>query len=219
MARTVTHQDWDTSKTILMFPEPYVGVAHTFYPTDSNVVTLANGKKVIPAGTIYPANDNTAIGVVFYDVDVTNGESDGSLLVEAHIKTTKIPQIPTAQAKAALPNVLFYPLVAITVEGSALAVEADAGAEADTEYDAVYNLVGDTFRNGASTLTNWTITGESTVKVDVVSITVSEDRKSVAVHMKASATTVAGSITMVPKAACTGTGNVPASATTVLTVA
>lgn len=219
MARTISHQDWDTSKSILMFPEPYVGLAHTFYPTDANVKTLANGKKVIPAGTIYPANDSTAIGVVYYDVDVTNGEADGSLLVEAHIKTIKIPVVPTAQAKAALPNVLFYPLTAVTVSGDAVPLEVPAGTGADTEFDVVYNLVGDRFRDEAETLTNWTITGESTVKIDVESIKLGANLKYVTMHLKASASTVAGSITVLPGAVCTGTGNVPASATTIVTVA
>lgn len=219
MSRSVTSNSFVTKKGILMFAEPYTGVARTFYPNESCVVTTPGGRKYIPAGTIYPANDATAKGVVYYDVDVTNGEADGSLLTEAHIKTVKLPKVPSAAAKAAMPNIIFYPLETITVTGSAVPTAVATGTASGTEVVAIYSLVGTTFRDEAETLSNWTINGETTVKITISSIKVSDNRKFVTIKGATTAAAVAGDVTVVPKAACTGTGDVPTAATTVITVA
>lgn len=94
---------------ILMFPDHYVAEAHTFLQNDAAAVT-ENGHKIIKAGTIYPANDATAKGVVFQDVDITDGDAAGALIVHGFIDATKIPAEPLATAQAVLPLVKFYNL-------------------------------------------------------------------------------------------------------------
>lgn len=69
--------------------------------------TTVDGKKIVKAGTILPANDATAKGVVLYDVDVTNGDEVGSLVIHGFIDKTKIPTAPDALAIAALPMIKF----------------------------------------------------------------------------------------------------------------
>ena len=51
----------------------------------SNIVLLK-------AGTVFPANDETAIGLVFNDVDVTNGDAPGAVLVEGWIIEERLPE-------------------------------------------------------------------------------------------------------------------------------
>lgn len=108
MAVEYKTQSYDTGKQILVFPDHYVSVAHTFLKDDAAAVTV-DGRKVIKAGTIYPANDATAKGVVWADYDVTNGDVTGALIIHGFIKTAAIPVAPAAEAKAALPMVAFMP--------------------------------------------------------------------------------------------------------------
>lgn len=46
------------------------------------VVTSANGTKHIPAGTAYPTNDGNAIGILYEDVDVSNGNMPCSVITK-----------------------------------------------------------------------------------------------------------------------------------------
>lgn len=101
-------QSYDTGKQILVFPDHYVSVAHTFLKDDAAAATV-DGRKVIKAGTIYPANDATARGVVWADYDVTNGDVTGALIIHGFVKTAALPAAPSATAKTALPMVAFMP--------------------------------------------------------------------------------------------------------------
>ena len=101
-------QSYVTGKGILVFPDHYVSVAHTFTKDDSAAVEV-DGRKVIKAGTMYPANDATVKGIVWADYDVTKGDVTGALIIHGFIKTAALPVAPTAEAKAALPMVAFMP--------------------------------------------------------------------------------------------------------------
>lgn len=101
-------QSYVTGKQILVFPDHYVNVAHTFLKDDAAAVDV-DGRKVIKAGTIYPANDATAKGVVWADYDVTNGDVTGALIIHGFVKTSALPAQPAAAAKTALPMVAFMP--------------------------------------------------------------------------------------------------------------
>lgn len=108
MAVEHNSQTYVTGKQILMFPDHYVSVAHTFAKNDAAAVTV-DGRKVIKAGTIYPANDASAIGVVWADYDVTNGDVTGALIIHGFVKTAALPAEPADAAKTALPLVAFMP--------------------------------------------------------------------------------------------------------------
>lgn len=55
--------------------------------------TLAtNG--VVPAGTIFPANNATAIGIVYEDVEVKEGSKAGSVICAGYIYTDRLPEAP-----------------------------------------------------------------------------------------------------------------------------
>ena len=217
MAVEYNKQDYTTAKQILVFPDHYVAVAKTFLANDAAAVT-ENGRKIIKAGTIYPANTANAQGIVFNDLDITNGDRNGALIIHGFIKTAALPVTPTADAKAALKQIHFLPLYAITVTLTTTALAIDAGEASGWEHTVRVFIDGATFRPGASALAAWTIDGESTSKVKVESITVGPDGKYVDIHTKNSAAAAVGSTTVLPTAAITSTGDVPASATTIATV-
>lgn len=103
------HTDYSTAKGVLVFPDHYVSVAHTFKTDDATAVT-EDGRKVIKAGTIYPSNDAKAIGVVWTDYDVTDGDRTGALILHGFVKTAALPAAPTDEAKAALKMIQFLPV-------------------------------------------------------------------------------------------------------------
>ncbi|AOH54480.1 hypothetical protein ABE28_008955 [Peribacillus muralis] len=75
--------------------------------SDTGVVADANGRKIVKAGTILPANDATAAGILFNEVDVTNGPQPGSLMVEGYVHEARLPVAPAAAAKTALKEIKF----------------------------------------------------------------------------------------------------------------
>ena len=81
--------------------------AFTHQISDVGVTANAKGRKVVKAGTIYPANDATAKGIVYKDVDVTNGPQPGSVIVEAYILEARLHTAPSAAAKTALTKITF----------------------------------------------------------------------------------------------------------------
>ncbi|MCM3747448.1 hypothetical protein M3223_08780 [Paenibacillus pasadenensis] len=74
----------------------------TYQVSDAGVLANAQGRKIVPAGTVYPANDATAIGLLLNDIDVTTGPQPGAVLVEAWVLEARLPVAPAAAAKTAL---------------------------------------------------------------------------------------------------------------------
>ncbi|WP_416144911.1 hypothetical protein [Planococcus koreensis] len=75
--------------------------------SDAGVAADANGLKIVPAGTILPANDATAEGILLTDVDVTHGPQPGALVVEAYVISERLPVAPDALALPALSEIKF----------------------------------------------------------------------------------------------------------------
>ncbi|HZG16958.1 MAG TPA: hypothetical protein VE710_18360 [Candidatus Bathyarchaeia archaeon] len=109
---------YTTPKQILKFPDHYVAVAVTV--DNTGVVANADGKKIVPAGTILgggfladdtkkavAANDATAEGVLFNDTDVTHGPAPGAAIIHGFIATGKLPAAPSAEAVTALKQITF----------------------------------------------------------------------------------------------------------------
>lgn len=53
----------------------------------------ANADGIIPAGTIVPANDATAIGVLLHDVKPADNPN-GTIVIQGYINVDKIPEAP-----------------------------------------------------------------------------------------------------------------------------
>lgn len=73
----------------------YVGI-----PYDCSAIS-ANDKGVIPAGTIIPANDATAIGVLLSDV-VKADNPNGTIVIHGFIKKSKLPEQPASTVKISM---------------------------------------------------------------------------------------------------------------------
>lgn len=109
MAVQFDHTDYTTGKGILVFPDHYVSVAHTFQKDDAAAVDV-DGKKIIKAGTVYPTNDDKAIGVVWADYDITKGDITGALILHGFLKKSALPAPISEAAAARLPMIVCLPL-------------------------------------------------------------------------------------------------------------
>jgi hypothetical protein len=89
-------------------------VDNTFYA----VVTDNRGRKVIPAGTIFPANDATAKGVTIDEVDVTDNAAPVGVIVEGYLLQQRLPVAPSDSAKTAMTGIKWRDDAATTDTGS-----------------------------------------------------------------------------------------------------
>lgn len=99
--------DATTWKEIL-FNEHYVGKPCMVSAT--GVTANSEGKKIVKAGMIYPANDKTAKGVLLHDTDVTSGDAPGTIVIHGFVDNAKLVAngvTVTAAAMGALPQITF----------------------------------------------------------------------------------------------------------------
>lgn len=71
----------------ILYNDHYVGI-----PYDCSAI-IANEQGIIPAGTIVPANDASAIGVLLSDV-VKAENPNGTIVIHGFIKKSKLPAAP-----------------------------------------------------------------------------------------------------------------------------
>lgn len=91
----------------LAHPEDVARETCTVKANHANVKTAANGGKYVPAGSVIPANDATAAGILYEDVDVSSGDMPGSIVTRGTVYEDKItPSVETA-AKTALKGISF----------------------------------------------------------------------------------------------------------------
>lgn len=105
-------------KSIVKFLDHYVNLAVTV--SDAGITANADGRKVVLAGTILgggflasesvlavETNGAGAEGVLFYDVDVTDGPAPGAALIHGFVALDALPAAPAAEAVTALNQVTF----------------------------------------------------------------------------------------------------------------
>lgn len=88
---------------ILAIPDHYVALGFTHPKASAVLPGLAvsvDGRYIIKAGTIYPANDATAIGVVLNEYDATDGDVAMAVVIHGFIKTAALPAAPSATVAA-----------------------------------------------------------------------------------------------------------------------
>ena len=91
---------------------------------EPGLAVLVDGRYIIKAGTIYPANDESAIGVVRHNYDVTEGDAVISVVIHGVINSNLLPAVPSADAVAAMKGVSFYPVIEDAAPASAASVKA-----------------------------------------------------------------------------------------------
>lgn len=211
---------------ILATPDHYVAIGYRHAKATSEVPGLAvlqEGRYVVKAGTIYPSNDSNAVGIVLNDYDVTDGDAMLAVVVHGFIKTAALPAVPVANALAAMKQLTFVPIAgAYTISFLDFTKKSyAAGAtEATSQTLSVTLTDGMTFRDAATTKSNWTIAGESATKVTVASIALSADKKTATFTITTTTTAlVAGNVTVLAGAACLSAGLPMSAAATIATVA
>ena len=78
----------------------------TYQVDDTGVEADANGKKIVQAGTVFK-KDSVAVGLVFADVDVTNGPQAAAIMVEGYVLEVRLPAEVSAEDKAAMKEIKF----------------------------------------------------------------------------------------------------------------
>lgn len=68
----------------------------------SMATTTAEGTKYVKMGTPYPSNDNKCVGIVYEDVDVTEGNAPGSVVLKGVVIEDRLPVELDSDAKTAL---------------------------------------------------------------------------------------------------------------------
>lgn len=79
----------------------------TISANHAQVVTRADGTKYVPAGAIIPANDGTAKGILYENIDVTTGDMPGSIVTRGQVYTDRLPAAPESAAVSALTGIGF----------------------------------------------------------------------------------------------------------------
>lgn len=107
MGRVITNT-YGQEKTILKH-FPYLGASCLV--KEAGVSADANGRKIVKAGTPYPANNATCKGLLLHDVDVTYGDATGTYVYEGDIDNKKLTEngvTVSDTAKAKIPRVTFW---------------------------------------------------------------------------------------------------------------
>jgi hypothetical protein len=77
----------------------------TIAQNHAQAVTRDDGRKVVPAGAVIPANGATAKGILFEDIDVTDGEMPGSVVIAGTIYGNRLPAALAEAAATALTGI------------------------------------------------------------------------------------------------------------------
>ena len=91
-------------KTILAYPDEWDAHAQTIQVDDAVVVQDAEGRKMVKAGTVYPANDATAKGIILHDYYFDFGDVHAALVYRGVVRADRIEELEDA-AKAVLPRI------------------------------------------------------------------------------------------------------------------
>lgn len=108
----------ETRKGVVYAPGYFLGHEECTRETREMPTTLAvtagDGSKYVPMGTIYPANDATAEGIVYEDVDVTTGDMPGSIVTSGFVFPARMRVVPTTVAINAMTGITFVDEPAVT---------------------------------------------------------------------------------------------------------
>ena len=84
------------------FLESAVGAVRKTRQLPQTMGETRGTEKVVPMGTVFPANDATAEGIVYEDINVTWGDSEGSVVLAGRVYEDRLPAAIGSDAKPAL---------------------------------------------------------------------------------------------------------------------
>ena len=64
-----------------------------------------NGRVIVPAGAVIPTNDGSAKGLLYEDIDVTDGAAFGSIVTKGVVYEDRLPAAIESAAEAVLPGI------------------------------------------------------------------------------------------------------------------
>ncbi len=67
------------------FLESEVGLVTKTYEIPENMGVADGTRKIVAAGTPFPSNDASTVGILFTDADVTDGPAAGSVMVAGRV--------------------------------------------------------------------------------------------------------------------------------------
>ena len=126
-----------------------------------------NGRTIVPAGAVIPANGSTAVGILYEDIDVTDGAAAGSIVTKGVIYGDRLPATLDSDAATALTGIKVKTSPAVvrpSVFGKfdTLTVGSEAGtAQGDTKL----TVAGHTLETGESYVYKTNATAAPTVKL------------------------------------------------------
>lgn len=77
----------------------------TIAANHAQAVTRDDGRKVVPAGAVIPSNNGNALGILYEDIDVTNGAVAGSVVTEGTVYEDKLPAAIESAAESAMTGI------------------------------------------------------------------------------------------------------------------
>lgn len=86
----------------------------TIAANHSQVITLADGSKIVPMGAVIPSNDGNAKGILYEDVEVTKGAMPGSIITKGVIYSDRLPASIASAAAAVLTGITTKTVPSVT---------------------------------------------------------------------------------------------------------
>ncbi len=159
---------------ILQFPDDYVARPQ-FFDEQSTLAVKENGRYIIKAGTPFPSNDANCTGIVLNDLDVTNGDANGAVLVRGHINTERAEAnfggTYTTNCKNAVKNaIFFYPLGGTVADTTVISTKSTIAVGA-VNPSIIIDLEGTDFapKQASAKASNYTVTpGDTALTVDTI---------------------------------------------------
>lgn len=107
-----------------------------------SMATTVNGRKYVPMGSFYPANNSSTVeGIVYEDVDVTTGDMPASVVLKGVVYLDRLPAAPESGVQNALEGKGF---TFIAHSPSAVRPVYPASLKSITVESAAGTAVGDT---------------------------------------------------------------------------
>lgn len=116
-----------SSQVNFMASEKFVSFTESIDSTNYNVQTDEQGRKYVPAGTVYPTNNAKAIGVTIDDVYVDHNPALVGVIRAGWLLKDKLPVAPTKEAMAAMASIHFLDADTTSAPASTSTTSAGAG--------------------------------------------------------------------------------------------
>lgn len=110
------------------FLESEVGLVLKTYQISASLGTEDEyGNKIVAAGTVFPSNDGSAVGIVFEDVDVTHGDHEGSVMLAGRVLKDRLNVQGAAETPLKSSGIVFVDAPEVT-RGYTVTYDQDDGS-------------------------------------------------------------------------------------------